>query len=106
MDLLYISNTGVIELQGLTNEITGELVDDATVVATLYYCGVEVGGQSWPVTMDHVVDSPETATYRGLLESDLELTNARQYTATVTALSGSLTGTWTCKVVARVRPCE
>jgi len=105
MDVIYITNTNVIELTGLTDEITGLLVNDAIVAARLQYCGVDVSGQSWPLTLDHLVDSPLTATYRGLLESDLVLTSGQQYTAIVTASSGSMTGTWNCKVLAQVRPC-
>src|SRR5262245_59463288 len=103
-DLIYIENTNVIELNGLHNEITGSYQNAATVEARIQYCGEDVEGQSWPVTLDYITDS--NGDYRGLLDAALELRDGRQYTAVVVATAGSLQATFNCKVLAQTRACE
>lgn len=100
---LYIDNTGVAELNGLQNGLTSDYINDATVECTLYLKGAPVDGQSWPLTLDYVVDS--NGDYRGLLDAALDLSQDLVYTAKIVASSGGMTGTWNCNVVAKERPC-
>lgn len=98
---IYIGNTSIIELQNLTNSVTGLAVTNATVVVTLTDgAGDEVSGQTWPVTLTHVA----AGTYRATLENDIDLVAHRNYTATVDAtVSGVGVGRWTSTVRAVVR---
>jgi len=95
---LYIGNTTILELQDLTNSVSGAVITTATVVATLTDSkGVEVVGQTWPVTLAHIA----TGTYRATLENDLTLTANRAYTATIDAtLAGVGVGHWVKTAIA------
>lgn len=82
-DVLYISNTNVVEWEALTNSITGEVDEAATVTVTILDSeGNEVAGQSWPAPMVH--DSG--GTYRASLSHELELVDGGSYTAKVHAV--------------------
>lgn len=100
---IYIDNTGVVELDELKNSITDAFINDANVTATIQLNGVDVDGQAWPLTLDYVEASD--GKYRGLASADLQLVKDRTYTAIVEVVSGSLEAKWTCRVVAKERPC-
>ena len=54
----------VLELQALTDAVTGAAITTATVTARVTdAAGVSIGGATWPVTLAHVA----AGTYRGLL---------------------------------------
>jgi hypothetical protein len=95
---IYIGNTTILELQYLTNSVSGEAITTATVIATLTDSkGEEVVGQTWPVTLTHV----DTGTYRATLENDLTLVANRPYTATIDAtLAGVGVGHWVKTAIA------
>lgn len=82
-DVLYISNTNVVEWQTLTNSITGEADEAAAVTVTILDSqGNEVSGQSWPAPMVH--DSG--GTYRASLSHALPLRAEDTYTARIRAV--------------------
>jgi len=102
---LYVDNSNVVELQGLTNSASGDFDVGATVTVTLYdRDGVAVTGQVWPATMAYVTGTD--ATYRATLESDIDIVAGRVYRAVVSATgSGGETGKWTGSVIAETRSC-
>lgn len=102
--IIYIGNTNVIELRGLTNSVTGVLDTGASVTVTLVdLLGANVAGETWPVTATGGAGGVYTAT----LSEGIEVLSGRKYTAQVTAVgSGGSTGLWNCEVRARVRECE
>lgn len=102
--LVYLNNHNVIELRGLTNQSTGEVVTDATVTCTLQdKNGTAVSGQTWPHTMGVVIESPMTGRYRGTLDNDLDMKRNRDYYAVVTATADGLVGQWTVPVLPATR---
>lgn len=84
MDVLYVNNDHVVEIQGL-RDVDGKLVPAATAEATLYESdGVtEVGGVSWPLTLTY---TGNRGTYQGELSSLLEVTAGRRYEMKLTAV--------------------
>jgi hypothetical protein len=103
-DVLYIDNTGVVELQGLTNTLTGEADTTATVTCTVKDLqGSAVTGRSWPATMAHV----SAGTYRTTLDDGIGIVEHRPYTIEINATgSGGGVGKWQCRVTATKRLCE
>ena len=101
---LYLDNSNVIELRGLTNSATGVADTGATVAVTLYDPeGVAVSGGSWPLSMTH--DS--IGTYRATMPHDLSITKGLAYTARVSvAGSGGQIARFNCRVIAEERFCE
>lgn len=93
MHKLYLDNDNVIELSGVTNKLTGAVVNTATVNVTLLDSnGDPVAGQAWPVSMAYV---PNTAgTYRGLLSRSLSLEVRELVTAKVEATAAEGYGQW------------
>ncbi len=99
--VIYIGNTTIIEMQALTNAVTDATVMDATVEVTLTdSAGVELTGQSWPLTLDHVT----AGNYRATIEDDIGLLANRTYTATIDAtVSGVGAGHWVIQVLPQYR---
>jgi len=77
MDILYVNNDHLIELQGLRDS-DGKLLSGAAAEATLYEAdGVtEVGGQSWPLVL---VYTGSLGTYRAALSAAVELVGNGRY---------------------------
>lgn len=98
---LYVDNSNVIELQGLTNTVTGVVDTGASVAVTVKDgAGVAVAGQTWPKAMSH--DS--AGTYRATLNSDLSLRKGGRYFGYVTATgSGGEVGNWVVELIASIR---
>ena len=87
---IYIDSDNVITLTGLTDQ-DGAPVTSATVTARLQsLTGVDIVGETWPVTMAHV----GSGTYRGSLSDALEIELGRCYRCTVIATIGSITRKW------------
>ncbi len=103
--IVYLLNNNVLELQELTNTITGAIDVGATVTVTLKdRSGTEVTGQTWPTTMTLVSESPLTGTYRATLDADLNLAAKRDYVAVIDATgSGGQLGHWEYPLKAQVR---
>lgn len=100
---LYVANSNVLELQGLTNSATGVADTGATVTVTLKdRAGANVTGQSWPASLAHV----SAGTYRATLENDIGITAGIKYLAVINATgSGGEIGHWEADVVAQTRKC-
>lgn len=94
---LYIANDHAIELRELTNGATGERVEAATVLCTLYDAeGVEIAGQAWPLVLAHIGQGD----YRGTLDSTLALTERQRVRAEISASAGGLDAHWTLRLTA------
>ena len=101
---LYLDNSNVVELRGLTNSVTNVVDTGASVSVTILDAsGASVGGQVWPVSMAHA----SAGTYRATLSADIEIANGKRYTARVDATgSGAEVGEWNCQVIAQDRGCS
>ena len=87
MDVIYIDTDNVLEIEELTNGLTGAAITDATVSVTLLDSdGAEIAGESWPVTMSYIVGT--TAAYRATLTDSLTLTDRQEVTAHIVADAG------------------
>lgn len=100
---VFVANTNVIDLTGLKNEITDAFINDAAVTVTIKtVAGVEVAGETWPVSMGYVAAS--NGNYRGILSDEIELVAKSKYIAHIDADGGpDLVGHWelTFKAAAR-----
>lgn len=67
--MLLSLNDNCITLTGLLDKTTGTLISDATVGATLAIGGVNVTGETWPLTLAAVGATP--GTYRAILQSTI-----------------------------------
>lgn len=77
----------VLELQALTDAVTGAAITTATVTARLTdEAGADIGGATWPITLAHVGATP--GTYRGLIPYGVVLGTGTVY-ADVTADAGA-----------------
>lgn len=83
MDVLYVNNDHVIEIQGLRDD-SGNIVAGATAEATLYESdGVtEVPNQVWPLEL---IYTGSKGTYRGELSSAVGVSDAGRYKLKLTA---------------------
>jgi hypothetical protein len=83
---LVAESTNIIELVGLRDQVTGDYVEDATViVALLDHAGDPVTGAE-AVTMEHVSGTTGSrTTYRGTLSHELALVVGPSYMARVVA---------------------
>ena len=100
---LYVGNDMILEVEGLTDEATGDFVNDADVTATLYTtAGAPVPGQTWPVPLPHLADS--NGIYRATLADTLALTPNQRYRARVVADGGpGRRSQWDIDVLAKTR---
>jgi hypothetical protein len=101
--VLYVGNSNVIEVADLHNEVTGDVVNNATVTMRLLDSdGDPVAGETWPLTLAYVTDSD--GLYRATLIDTLPLTDNGRYVAEVTAIvSGSLKAFWRLDCLAKTR---
>lgn len=103
INVLYVGNDNILELQHLRDELTGDWLTTATVQVTLFNAsGVEVGGDTWPKPMDFVADSK--GVFRVTLPHTLDLLPNERYTAEVTVDGGAgKQAMWPLECVARPR---
>lgn len=101
--IVYVANTNVIELTGLTDAVDDTPINDATVTLTLKDAdGNEVAGQTWPAPMDPV--SGTDGLYRGIIEDDVEMVVGALYVAHVDVDAGpDRIGHWEFNFKARTR---
>lgn len=89
-----VGNTMILELEELTNSVTGLADTGATVTATLYDSGgdeVATDSNGWPVTLSHV----SAGTYRATLPHDIGVTAGKIYYAYVDVIgTGGAVGHW------------
>jgi hypothetical protein len=102
---LLIGNDQTIEVQsgGLTDAVTGDPINDATVTATIRdRAGNAVGGVTWPITLDYIAASD--GQYRGNIPAAAEFAASKRYQVTVDAVSPTHgTARWTQWVPALYR---
>jgi len=104
--VIFLNNTGLVQLNGLKDAQTKTPINDAVVTITLKDADdVEVPGETWPVALSYVdgSDGNYSATFSDLIEVQDET----DYTmsVTVTALDGSK-ASWDEPVTALVRSAE
>lgn len=77
MDVLYVSNDHVIEIQSL-RDVDGKAISGAAAQATLYEAdGVTpVAGQTWPLPLTY---TGARGTYRGELGSGVSVVAGKRY---------------------------
>lgn len=100
---LYGGNDNILEVASLKNELTGEFLNDAVVIATLKdSVGGEVSGDSWPKTMDYLAAS--NGIYRVTLPHTLGLVIGSRYTVVITVDgSDGVHAEWSVECVCRAR---
>lgn len=100
---LLIGNDQILQVESVQDEISGEYQNAATVTATVKNIGgVEVSGQSWPMTLSYVTDS--NGNYRGTLEYGVVLVNGRNYIIEVIVeIAGDPVASWRWTVPATYR---
>lgn len=102
LNILYVGNDMIMELDGLKNAVTNAFVNNATVNVTLTdSSGEQVTGETWPLTMSYVTSSD--GTYRATLQDTLPLVKNKRYKATVNAEAAGLKGNWEIDVIAKAR---
>lgn len=103
VQILFVGNDTVLEVDVLKNELTGAYMNSATVTVSLAdESGNAVVGESWPKTLNYV--SGSDGTYRATLAYGMVLVVGRKYNAQVVADAGSgLRAAWTIPCVARER---
>lgn len=80
IQLWYEDNDMIIQVDKVTDQITGDLIDDATITATLKdSAGDNVVGIAWPVTLDFV----STGLYRKQIDKAAEVVDDGIYTLIV-----------------------
>ena len=101
--VIYVGNDNLLKADHVREEVTGEFMNSATVQVTLFDGnGEEVGGDTWPRTMDYVTDSK--GVYRTTLPKTLDLVPNGRYVAAVEVDGGAgLYAKWTIQCVARSR---
>ena len=75
-------NDQCITLTGLTDKIDGTFVNDATATVTIQKYGVDVTGETWPLSMPYVAASD--GNYTGIIQSTVDLEPGDNVTVTVT----------------------
>lgn len=100
---LYVGNDMLLEVEGLTDEASGAVVNDAVVSVTLFdAAGNPVGGETWPKTMSFVAAT--NGIYRATLSNGLGVTANTRYRAHVVADAGAgRRSSWDIDVVAKSR---
>ena len=100
--ILYDDNDMVVESQ-VKNETEGTWINDADVTVTLKdSSGVNVTGDSWPLTMSYVTGS--NGVYRATLVDTLSVTPNASYTALLSVDGGvGKQGTWNLNVNCKTR---
>lgn len=104
MDVMtvYRGSDMLLEVEGLTDEASGDIVNTATVSATLKdAAGATVAGETWPKTMPYVANT--SGVYRALLPATLVLAANARYTAEITALYNGYKAFWTVDVLCKTR---
>lgn len=86
-DHLYVGNDNYMELQGLTNPISGAVVTDAAVAGSIYTsAGQMLAG---PVALPHA----SSGDYRALVEG-LALVHGDNYRIVISAEASGLSAQW------------
>jgi len=90
VDVLLIGNDQTIEVLGLKDEVTGDFINglvDAVTAHVKNKDGSNVGGETWPITLDYITGSD--GDYRGNLDDAMELVNNRTYAIEIRVDAGA-----------------
>ena len=108
---VYLGNSGLIEVTGVSDASTGDFINNATVTATLYdslegaidsVVDNKVSGETWPITLDYVADSD--GNYSGGYSEAVAIEQNTFYYAAITVNAGTgRVGRWIIKVKGKVR---
>lgn len=96
---VFVANTNVLELLGLTDAVTNAAINDAIV--SVIVCdnnGARIGGGDapWPLALAYVAGS--AGNYRGTLDATLRLLADTDHVAMITVTAGAgRTGYWEYK---------
>jgi len=85
--IYYYLNDSLINLSGLKDDSTGDFVNNATVTAVVKKAGVNVTGQSWPLSLTYITASD--GNYRGILEAAMNVAVGDRLTLEVTVDASS-----------------
>lgn len=103
--ILYIDNTGYIQLQGYKNGLTGEYINDAIVSLEVKDKeGQSVSGLLPSIPLSY--ESGSNGNYSATLSEDAEVVNNQIIKAKVTATSSGIKSTFNCDVVCKKRSCK
>jgi hypothetical protein len=84
----FVANTNNLDLLGLQNASNGAYVNDATVSVTVKDSnGVNVSGETWPISMNYV--SASNGNYRCVLSDGISFSPGMTYTAEISVNAGS-----------------
>lgn len=98
------NNTSNVEIKGLRNAVTNEIINDATVTLIVYDPdGLIMTGDTFPKTLDYVVESK--GVYRATLSAAIPWIVGETYRYVYTVLSDGLTLTTTCYRTATENSC-
>ena len=102
---IFVANTNLISLLRLKSAVENDFIDDADVsVTVITAAGVEVAGETWPVTMEPAEDSPSKGDYVAVLSEEIEFEANKSYIAVVDVDAGpGRVGRWEVPFTARTR---
>jgi len=99
---IFVGNTNLVELVGLTDPLTGTAIDDATVTVTVSdKDGDPIAGQSWPLTLSYVPGS--AGDYRASIDAAAQLVEGQIYIVLFTATASQGVLSWSETVRAQTR---
>lgn len=99
---LYQGSDMLLELEGLSDEASGAILNGATVTCTLKdSAGVNVVGETWPKAMAYVASSD--GVYRAALSNTLTVTAGGRYTADILAINAGQRAVWRVDVLCKTR---
>ena len=99
----FVANTNILELLELKDSVNDTFINDATVTAVLVdLAGVEIAGQSWPVTLAFVLGS--NGDYRATISELVKLIKDTEFIFKITATKAGVgVGFWKFRFVAETR---
>ncbi len=99
---LYQGSDMLLELEGLTDEASGAVLNGATVSCTLKdSAGVPLTGETWPKAMPYVASTD--GVYRAALPTTLVVTPGGRYTAEILAINAGQRALWRVDVLCKTR---
>jgi len=106
MNVLLVGNDHTVNISGVQDERSGAYLNNIDVKVWIKdRSGVNVAGETWPLTLDYVADS--NGDYIGNIEDGVELIHGRTYVVEIRAEApGDLIGFWHYKVMAQWRTPE
>lgn len=102
--ILYVDNTGYIQLEGYKNGLTNEYINDAVVTAELKDSeGNPIDGLLPTMVLTYQIGS--NGNYSTVITEDAGFNVGSIVSAKVTALSSGIKSTFNCKVIIKERGC-